>query len=153
MERGQHAAHALGAFGAEIGLVGGLDAQRIDETVGEIVGDVDMLRIDLRPVAVDDLHVAGGYHAPGVAVILYPLGDQLVAAVIDLDAAHGDDGLVIVVIDQGVGFQKHLGTGRRLRFEIRDALRTGWLEREAAHEERKGAHAAQQRCPDRPTVL
>ena len=42
MERRQHAAHALGAFGGEIGLVDGFDAQRIDEAVGEIVGDVDM---------------------------------------------------------------------------------------------------------------
>ena len=55
VEGREHAARALGAFGGEIGLVDGLDAQRVDEAVGEIVGDVDLVGIDLGAVAVDDL--------------------------------------------------------------------------------------------------
>ena len=47
VEGGDNAAAPLGAFGREIGLVDGLDPQSVDEAVGEIVGDVDLVGVDL----------------------------------------------------------------------------------------------------------
>ena len=123
VERRENAAAPLGAFGREIRLVHGFDAQRIDESVSKIVGDVDSVRIDLGAFGVDDLDLAAGNQSASLAVVCDALGNQSVAAIFDLYAACRRHRLVIVVVDQSIGFQQHLAAGWHRRSQILYCLR------------------------------
>src|SRR5690606_39936323 len=51
---------AIRVLRGEIGVVGCLHAQGVDEAVPEVVGDVDLLRVDLGAVRGGDLDSAAG---------------------------------------------------------------------------------------------
>jgi len=120
---GRHrAVLAVGAFGREIGLVDGLDAQLVDESVAEIVGDINFVGVNLVAALFDDINVAGRHQPLGRAVIADPVGDQLVAAIFDLHAAGGCDGVGVLVVDQVVGLEQHLGIARNVLRELADIL-------------------------------
>ena len=153
VERREDAAPALCAFGGEIRLVDGLDTQRVDEAVAEIVGDVDLVRIDRGAFRVDDLDVPAGDQPAGFPVVANLIGDQLVAAVVDSDVSRRGDRVVIVVVDQRVGFEQHRGALGNIRGEVGDGLRQGRFGHDGAGKKaRKRRRAQKARQPCRSAV-
>ena len=112
LEGGDAAVLTHGVTGGETGVVRGLDPQRLDEAVAEIIGDVDAVRVDLISVRLLQFHIARSHQTTGVLVVGDVPRDQLVAAIVDPHTAgSGDDGVVGIVGD-GIGFQEHLGVVR-----------------------------------------
>lgn len=112
------AAGAVGAGRGHAGLVGGVHAQRIDETVAVVVGEIQDLGIGDLAVGIRHADVAFGMEPLGLLVVDDPVGLDAGAVVEQLDVADRRDArIVVVVIDLG-RLHEHLpviGGLRRLR--------------------------------------
>ena len=111
-EGGQAPALALGAFGRDVCLVHGFDAQRVDEALAEILGDVDLVRENSGALPVDDLHAVVGLQPAALPVEDNGFRDDPGAGVLDADAARRRHDVLVVVVDQLVGFKQELGVVR-----------------------------------------
>ena len=109
-------------------------------------------RIDLGAVAVDDLDIAAGDQPLGLAVVFDALGDQAIAAIVDLHAADGGHRLVVVVVDQRVGLQQHLRAGRNLGAMSLDVLRKRRQRNGAGKKARQGGRAIEARQTGLPAA-
>ncbi|MHC2789964.1 hypothetical protein ACVMBZ_009216 [Bradyrhizobium liaoningense] len=112
------AAGAVGAARGHAGLVGRVHAQRIDETVAVIVGEIQDLGIGDLAVGIRHADVAFGMKPLGLLVVDDPVGLDAGAVVEQLDVTdRGDARIVVVVVDLG-RLNQHLvvvGDPRRLR--------------------------------------
>jgi len=108
VENHVRAVHPLAAFGGQAGVVGGLDSQRLDEAVGEIVGHVERVGIDAVAARLDHLDIAGGRHPAALLVVDDLARDHLIAAVIDLHTADRRHAFSVTVIEKFIGCQQKL---------------------------------------------
>ena len=93
---------AFGARGRHAGLVGGIEAKRVDEAVAVIVGQVHDLAVGDFAVLFGQPDIAFGVQTLGLLVVDDLVGFESRAAVIDLHVADGGDAIVgIVVVDLG----------------------------------------------------
>ena len=77
MEDGEVAARALGARGRHAGLVGGVEPQRVDEAVAEVVGQIHDLAVGDLAVGFGQPHIAFGVQALGGLVVDDPVGFEV----------------------------------------------------------------------------
>ncbi|MGY3466856.1 hypothetical protein ACVW0I_003727 [Bradyrhizobium sp. LM6.11] len=112
------AAGAIGAARRHAGLVGRVHAQRIDETVTVIVGEIQDLGIGDLAVGIRHADVAFGMEPLGLLVVDDLVGLDAGAVIEQLDVTdRGDARIVVVVVDLG-RLNQHLvvvGDLRRLR--------------------------------------
>ncbi|MNI38271.1 hypothetical protein D3C73_924040 [compost metagenome] len=132
------AALPLGAFRCKARIIGRLYTQGIQETLTEIVGNIQLFGIDARSARLDEFDIAGRHDASALLVIFDPLRDHAVTIVINLHTAAGGDALSILIIGELVGTQKHL---RVVRLDRHETLRMHDIRREATYERR---HTCQQ---------
>ncbi len=114
LEHRDVAVRAIGAGCREMGLVRGVHAQRIQEPVAEILGQLHGVGGQNLAVGLLQQHVALGAQRVRLAVEGHALRLQGGAVVIDLDVADRRDLVVLVVVDQLVGGHEHLLVGVRL---------------------------------------
>ncbi|MEK8123259.1 hypothetical protein WOB59_09350 [Methylocystis sp. IM4] len=133
---------------AEMGVVGGVDLEALDEAVLEIVRQIESVRARDRSVPFGELGVALGIDPRGVAVIDHPVRLEKPALVENLDVAFGGDDVFLLVVDHLPGFDDHArasilrrgGRGKERR-SARD--RCGG----AGHDSREKAEAASAHQP------
>jgi hypothetical protein len=132
---------ALGARRGEAGLVGIQDAQRIDEAVAEIVGQVEAVAGDDGAVGLGDAGIAARDDALAGPIIHDLVGLDRAALIQNLDVADGRNGVVVLVIDEFARIDDHpllrlgrcgfgvgagrLGTGRFGGSRLRNGDATG----------------------------
>ncbi len=102
------AALPLGTRGREARLVRGLDLQRIDEAIAELIGQIDDLADDHLAVGFGEPRIAFGTHPLRGLLVDDPVGLERRALVVDLDAAVREDAVVGVVVLQFVRPHHHL---------------------------------------------
>lgn len=118
VENHHRAADALAAFGDDAGIVGGLDAQRVQEPVGKIVGHIKVVGIDTVAVRADQLDIAKRHHPASLLIVLDLLRDHFIAAIVDLHAADRRHQIGVTVIDQFIGRKQELGSFRNVLPDI-----------------------------------
>ena len=141
----QHRVLALVAVGArcgKAGVVDGLDPQCIDKAVAVIVGEIDELPVGDLAVGFGQPDIAARLQPLALLVVGYLVGFDGRAVVIDLNAAHGGDGVVGIVVADLRRLQEHGRVGgRRCRLrrrsrpgrevqQIADTLGRHWRRRE-----------------------
>jgi hypothetical protein len=113
----EHRHRAGRALDARRGEACALGADRLDplgETGGEIVGEIEPFRVGDIALLVGQLGAAFGVKALGGAVVDDAVRLQDAVLVIELDAADGGDRVVVLVVDELVGFDDELvGVARR----------------------------------------
>ena len=113
----EHSHRARRALDARRGEAGAVGADRLDplgEAGGEIVGEIEPLRVGDVALLVGQLGATLGVKALGRAVVDDPVRLQDPVLVIELDAADGGDRVVVLVVDELVGFDDELvGIARR----------------------------------------
>ena len=139
LERRVAAARALRARRRETRLVGGLELERIDEAVTELVGQFDDLAVNDLAIRLGEARIAFRAHALGTLLVDDAVGLERGALVVDLDVADREDAVVDVVVLQFVRAHEHLrvrilraergGGGRHLRHRRNaDPLRVADIE-------------------------
>ncbi len=133
----------------DAGIVRGLDTQRIDEALGEIVRHIDLVGIHAVAIGADQLDIADRHHPARLLVVFDTLGHHLVAGVIDLHASDGRNDLLVPVVDQLIGRKHHFRFGIDLRLQ---PLRRRILLREGGRNASGIANAKSSRRAGQPTV-
>jgi hypothetical protein len=117
VEHGERAARTVGACRRHPRFVGGVETQRVDETVAEIVAEIHGVGIGDLAVGLGQPDVALGLHPLGGFVVDHPVGFDGGAGIINLHIANGRDALVVGVVVDLDRLQQHRGLV---------ALRRGW---------------------------
>jgi hypothetical protein len=144
-------AGAFGARGRHPRVVDRLEAQRIDEAVAEVVGEIELLAVADLAVGFGEPRVAFGMQALGALVVDHLVGFDRRAVVVDLDVAGRRHEIVGVVIANLVSLDEHLsvdalllgealarGLGAQLVAKIEEVgLRDGRRQRRNAGRERR----------------
>ena len=90
------------------------DFDPLGEAGGEIIGEIEPLGVGDVALLVGQLGATLGVKALGRAVVDDPVRLQHPVLVIELDAADGGDRVVVLVVDELVGFDDELvGVARR----------------------------------------
>ncbi len=143
---------ARGALRTEMRVIGAVHPQRLNEAVAEVVGDIQVVAVVGRAGRVDQLDVTGGKQPAAGLVVGDLLRLERVAGVVDFHIADGGDGVVIVVVDQLIGFDEHAlaGGGGKLR-DIHHAPNGGQAGRgDSAPDEHRGQGDAHQAPAENP---
>ena len=109
VERVDDAAAAFRTFGSQPGPVRRLDAQGIDEAVGEIVCQIEFIGEDPVAVRFDQFNLADCPQSRRFLIVFNAFGNKLVGTVVDLHAAAGDNQTAVIVIGQFICGQKQAG--------------------------------------------
>lgn len=100
VEDHQVAFETFGAFTRDAGIIRSLDAQCVDETLTEVIGNVHLVGIDLVAAGFDQLNIAMRDDAAGLLIIFHLLGHHAVARIFHANHALRDDALGVAIIGQ-----------------------------------------------------
>ena len=81
------------------------DFDPFGEAGGEVIGQIEPLGVGDVAVLVGQLGVAVGEHALGRAVVDDAVGLQHAVLVVEHDVADGGDHVVVLVVDELIGFE------------------------------------------------
>ena len=102
---------AVRARGRHSRFVDGFETQRIDETVAEIVAEIELLAVADLAVGLGQACVAFRMQSLAALVVDHLVGFQRRPVVVDLHVADGGNQLVGVVVFDLVGLNEHLPVG------------------------------------------
>ena len=94
-----------------MGAIRGVGAQAVGKAVAEIVRQVERFAMVDGAVLVRELGVPDRVQALGDLVVDDLVGFERAALVINPGVALGSHGMVVVVLDELVGFDQHFGRG------------------------------------------